>query len=164
MSHGTSVDNDTQDVLRHVPPGRSRAPFFRYIRFNLPRLTKAVLLLVVALIGVGAGYIVNGDHEIFAASDMVLWILVGFAAVFVVLGLVTKWRIWDFGLIPTFGALITWGAGLFTNAPFVWNGGGLYEAASWNLMMLCGLAYLVLYWALNYGILVAYPNDQGFED
>lgn len=164
MSHGTPVNNDIHDVLHHVPPGRKRAPFFRYIRFNLPRLTKAVLLLIIAIIGLAAGYVASGDHEIFPASDIVLWMIAAFAAIFVVVGLVTKWRIWDFGLISAFGAILVWGVGLFANAPFVWNGGELYEAASWNVMMMCGFAYLILYWALNYGILVAYPDDQGFED
>lgn len=164
MSQNTTVDNDTQDVMLHVPPGRERAPFFRYIRINLPRLTKAVLLLIIAALGGCAAYVASSNHEVFPASDIVLWIVIGFAAVFVVVGVLTKLKIWDFGVVPAFGALLLWGAGLFTHAPFVWNGAEVYEAAAWNTMMLSGVAYLLLYWALNYGILVAYPDDQGFED
>ncbi|MDR7329084.1 hypothetical protein [Corynebacterium guangdongense] len=159
-----TVDINTQDVKLHIPPGRKRAPFFRYVRFNLPRLTKAAILAIASLLGVCAGYVALGDHEIFPGGDQLLWGLVALAALFVLIGAVTKFRIWDFGLLPAFAALLIWGVGVFQNAPFVWNGAGLYEAAAWNTMMVCAIAYLVIHWALNYGVLVAYPDDQGFTD
>ena len=54
--------NATADVRHYIQEGKTRAPFLRYFRFNLPRLTKAVLLLVMA--GLGAclsGLAVNLD-------------------------------------------------------------------------------------------------------
>jgi hypothetical protein len=161
---GSPDINDTQDVMLHVPPGRKRAPFLRYIRFNLPRLTKAVILLVMAGIGGCVAYIATRDHQIFVGDNLALWLIVIAAAIFVVLGLLTKWRIWDFGMVPALGGLLVYLGGLVGNAPFVWNGADTYTAAVWNLMMLFGLIYVVLRWALGYGMLVAYPDDQGFED
>lgn len=161
---GSPDINDTQDVMLHVPPGRKRAPFFRYIRFNLPRLTKAALLLVVAGIGGCAAYIVAADHEIFVGDDVALWLVIITALIFVLVGLLTKLRIWDYGMVPALGALLLYVGGLVGNAPFVWNGADTYTAAAWNLMMILALAYVILRWALGYGVLVAYPDDQGFED
>lgn len=161
---GGSDINDVQDVMLHVPPGRKRAPFFRYIRFNLPKLTKAVLLLIIAGIGACAGYIVSIEHEIFVGDNLALWLIIVTAAIFVLLGVVSKLRIWDFGMVPALGALLLYVGGLVGNAPFVWNGADTYTAATWNLMMLLAFAYVILRWALGYGILVAYPDDQGFED
>lgn len=161
---GGSDINDVQDVMLHVPPGKKRAPFFRYIRFNLPKLTKAAILLVVAGIGGCAAYVLTAGHDIFAGDDLALWLVVITAAIFVVIGLVSKLRIWDYGMVPALGALLVYLGGLVGNAPYVWNGADLYTAAAWNAMMLFGLAYVVLRWALGYGILVAYPDYQGFED
>lgn len=31
-------------------------------------------------------------------------------------------------------------------------------------MMLASVAYWVLNWAINYGMIVAWPDDQGFTD
>ena len=158
------VDINTHDWNRHVPPGRKRAPFYRYIRINLPRLTKAVILAVMALLAFCAGVVALGDHLPFVGGDIALWLVVTLAGIFLVAGLVTRARIWDFGMVPALGALIAYLGGLFGTAPYVWNGASVHLAAAWNTMMLCGLAYLIIRWALAYGILVAYPDDQGFVD
>ena len=58
------------------------------------------------------------------------------------------------GFVPNVG--IVFGLG--------YSGGAIPLAATWNATMLASLAYLVLYWALNYGMIVASPDDQGFLD
>lgn len=158
------VDINTTDWKKHVKPGRKRAPFFRYIRINLPRLTRAAILAIMALLAFCAGAVALSDHLPFVGGDIALWVVVGLAVTFLVVGLVTKARVWDFGLVPALGAVIAYIGGLFGTAPYVWNGAGVYLAAAWNTMMFCGVAYVIIRWALNYGILVAYPDDQGFED
>lgn len=158
------VDVRTTDVINHVKPGRKRAPFLRYIRINLPKTTRALIVILIALLGVSAGYVASLGHPIFQGSNVVLWGLVALCAVGVIFAAFTKLRPWDFLALPAIAALIIWGVGFFQNAPFVWNGGDLYEAVAWNMLMYCGLAYLVIYWALNYGMLVAWPDDQGFDD
>lgn len=158
------VDNDLHDVNEHIPPGRKRAPFFRYIRINLPRLTKFVILVLIAWIGFTAAYIASLDFSLFVGSDVALYVVAALAAIFVVVGLVTKARIWDFGMLPALAAIVAYIGGLFGTAPFVWNGASLYTAAAWNTMFFAGVAYVIIRWALGYGVLVAYPDDQGFED
>ncbi|WP_257160671.1 hypothetical protein [Corynebacterium cystitidis] len=166
MSASTKrVDPDIHDVKKHVPPGRKRAPFFRYIRINLPRLTRAVLLFVIGLLGVCAFYVSVQDFDIFVGSDTVLYFVAGLSLAFVLYGMIFyKQRVWDFGLLPAFAALFTYAGGLFGTAPYVWNGAELYTAAAWNTLMFCGFGYLLLRWAIGYGVLVAYPDSQGFED
>lgn len=158
------VDNDVHDVNEHVPPGRKRAPFFRYIRINLPRLTKAVILLIIAWITFTSFVIARTDFEIFAGSDIALYLVSALAAIFCVVGLLTKARIWDFGMLPALAAIVAYIGGLFGTAPYVWNGAGIYTAAAWNTMFFAGIAYVIIRWALGYGVLVAYPDDQGFGD
>ena len=46
----------------------------------------------------------------------------------------------------------------------MWNGASILAAAIWNLTLFVPLVYLVLYWALQYGMIVAYPDDQNFMD
>ena len=43
--------NATQPVLEHIRPGKKRAPLLRYIRINLPRTTRLLLLAVITAIG-----------------------------------------------------------------------------------------------------------------
>ena len=54
--------------------------------------------------------------------------------------------------------------GIFGTAPYVWNGASLVQAAIWNTTLFASLGYLVLYWALQYGMIVASPDDQNFMD
>lgn len=160
----SSVDPNLHDISLHVKPGKERAPFFRYIRINLPKLTRAMIVAVMALQGGLAWYVARAEFSIFPEQEIVLYLLVALCAVVVVLGAVTPWRVWDFGLIPAVGSLLLFFGGLAGTPPWVWNGADVYLAAAWNTTALCGLAYLVVYWALDYGVLVAYPDDQGFED
>ncbi|HAT6417862.1 TPA: hypothetical protein JAL42_000177 [Corynebacterium striatum] len=92
------------------------------------------------------------------------YLLAAVSAIFVVLGLCSAWRLWDFGLIAGLGSIFTYLGGVAGQLPTVDNGASVYAAAGWNLFLFCGIAYLLLYWALNYGMIVAYPDDQGFED
>lgn len=158
------VDVRVADIRHHIPPGRTRAPFLRYFRFNLPRMTKAGLLVLMAALAGCATAVAVYAQPLFPASDLVLGVVAGAAALFVLLGLVSRWRIWDFGMVPALGALLTYAGGLMGHAPFVWNGADIYLAATWNVLMLLALAYVALWWALGYGMLVAYPDDQGFQD
>lgn len=163
----TTVDpskNATEDVLHHIKPGKIRAPFFRYFRFNLPRLTKLALLVVMAGIGITAFVVGLSSHLPFDHAQIPLFITAAAAAVFVLTGIVSKSRIWDIGLFIALAALVTYIGGLFGDAPYVWNGAPLELAAVWNLMMLLSLAYLVAYWALLYGVIVAHPDRQDFPD
>lgn len=159
-----AVDPRLHDITRHIKPGRQRAPFFRYIRFNLPRLTRALLFVVVALQGALAVAVSRTDFHIFDGQRAALWLLAGCSGIFAVLCACTRWRIWDFGLVPALGSVALFIGGIAGTAPWVPNGAHVYLAAGWNTMFFCGLAYLLLYWALDYGVLVAYPETQGFED
>ena len=47
----SSVDPNLHDISLHVKPGKERAPFFRYIRINLPKLTRAMIVAIMALQG-----------------------------------------------------------------------------------------------------------------
>ena len=160
----TNVDNDFYDIDEHVPPGKTRAPFFRYIRINLPRLTRAFIVAVMAVVAASAFYVAAATTGIFTGAQLCLCLVGTLASIFVLSGLVPRWRIWDFGLVPALGAVLVYVAGLFGTAPYVWNGASIGVAAAWNVMLFASLGYGLLYWALNYGVIAAYPDDQGFED
>ena len=81
-----------------------------------------------------------------------------------VMGAVTRWRVWDFGLIPAVGAVVNFVGAIAGTPPWVWNGADIHLAAAWNTTAFCGIAYVLLFWAMNYGVIAAYPDDQGFED
>lgn len=165
---GTSAtagpDNDVEMVIHHVKPGRTRAPFLRYFRFNLPRLTKAILLIVIAAIGALAAIVARGGYPPFPHGELALWLVTVTAVIFLAFG-VTRLRIWDFGLVPAGGAILIYFAGLFSDtAPYVWHGASEPLAAAYTLLLALSVGYLVLYWALNYGMIVAYPDNQNFHD
>ncbi|PID85040.1 MAG: hypothetical protein CSB13_10110 [Chloroflexi bacterium] len=162
--YAVGTPNATEDVYNHVKPGRKRANFFRYFRFNLPRLTKVILVLVVAAIGGCALGVAVSGHPPFPHGEIALWIVALLAAVYVVLAVFTRIAIWDYGSMIAAGACIVYLGGILGNAPFVWNGASLYLAATWNLMLFTSLAYFVLNWAVNFGILVVWPDTQGFTD
>lgn len=61
-------------------------------------------------------------------------------------------------------ALLIYLGGLLGNAPYVWNGASVVTAAMWNLTLLASLAYMVLFGALRYGMIVAAPDNQHFMD
>ena len=157
--------NEVEKVTEYVRPGKKRAPFLRYIKINLPRTTRFVLLLVVALIGVTAAATALGDHEPFVLADTALWVVCAAAVVFVAVGaLAARTRLWAWGVVISVVALLVYIGGIFGDAPYVWNGAPAIAAATWNVMMLLSLAYLALYWALRFGMIVAYPDDQNFMD
>ncbi len=156
--------NATERVSEHIRPGRKRAPFLRYIRINLPRATRLVLLLVIAVIGGASAAVALGDHEPFRFANPILWAVLGAAVLFVAVGLVTSARIWIWGVGIALASLLVYLGGLAGDAPYVWNGASIVQAATWNLTLLASIGYLVLYWALRYGIIVAAPDDQNFMD
>lgn len=156
--------NATERVSEHIKPGKKRAPLLRYIRINLPRSTRLLLLLVVAVIGAASAAVALGGHEPFPFAAPLLWGICGAAILFVAVGLVTRLRIWTWGTGIALAALLVYFGGLAGDAPYVWNGASITLAAIWNLTLLASLGYLVLYWALQYGILVASPDDQNFMD
>lgn len=156
--------NATERVSDHIKPGGTRAPLMRYVLINLPRTTRFLLLLVVAVIGAASAAVALGDHEPFPFADPILWGLLGAAVMFVAVGLVTSARIWTWGLGIALASASIYVGGLAGDAPYVWNGASVVVAAMWNLTLLASLAYLVLYRALRYGVIVAAPDDQNFMD
>lgn len=156
--------NATQPVLEHIKPGKKRAPFLRYIRFNLPRTTRLLLIAVIAMIGAASAAVALSNHEPFMFAIPILWGVCAAAVVFVVVGLLTSARIWTWGLIIALSSLLVYIGGLLGNAPYVWNGANVVSAAIWNLTFLASIAYIVLFWALRYGMIVAAPDNQNFMD
>lgn len=159
-------DPATEDFNKYVKPGRERAPLYRYFQFNLPRLTRAVLLLMLA--GIGALALAvrlnlpSGLHT--GWLTVMLPVTAVVALLVAVIGAVTVRDVWNPGGAAAMLGLVTWLVALAGRAPFTWEGAGLYVAAGWNLMMFLSLGYLVLLAMLRVRIIVAYPDDQGFED
>lgn len=156
--------NATERISEHLEPGRKRASLMRYIRIDLPRSTRLLLLLVVAVIGAASAAVALGDHEPFVLATPVLWAVFVAAVVFVAVGLLTAARIWTWGLGIPLVSLLVYLGGLAGDAPYVWNGASIAAAATWNVTLVASLGYLVLYWALRYGIIVAAPDNQNFMD
>ncbi len=156
--------NATERVSEHLRPGRKRAPLLRYVRLNLPRATRVLLLLVVAVIGVASAAVALAEREIFPFAPLMLWAVFGAAVGFVVVGLVTPARIWNWGVGIALASVLVYLGGLAGDAPYVWHGASVALAATWNLTLLASLGYLALYGALQYGIIVAAPDDQNFMD
>lgn len=156
--------NEVTKVTEYVRPGKKRAPFLRYIKINLPRTTRALLVLVIGGLGVAAAATALGDREPFPIADILLWLVAAAAVVFVAVGAFTRAKVWGFGTVIAVAALLIYLGGLLGDAPYAWNGASLVAAATWNLVLLLSAGYLVLYWALRYGMLVAYPDNQNFMD
>ena len=156
--------NATQPVLEHIKPGKSRAPFLRYVRINLPQTTRLLLLAVIAVIGAASAAVALSNHEPFLFATSALWGVFGAAVVFVTVGLLTSARIWQWGLMIALSSLLVYIGGLLGHAPYVWNGASVVSAAIWNLTLLASIAYLVLFGALRYGMIVAAPDNQNFLD
>lgn len=158
------TENATQPILEHIRPGKKRAPFLRYIRINLPRTTRLILVAVVGIIGAASAAIALSNHEPFIFATPVLWSVFAAAAVFVVVGLATCARIWKWGLMIALSSLLVYIAGLLGNAPYIWNGASVVLAAIWNLTLFASAGYIVLFLALRYGMIVAAPDNQNFMD
>lgn len=156
--------NATQPVLEHILPGKKRAPLLRYIRINLPQTTRLLLIAVIAVIGSASAAVALSNHEPFLFATPVLWSVFGAAMVFVVMGLMSSARIWKWGLIIALSSLLIYIGGLLGNAPYVWNGASVISAAIWNLTLFASIAYIVLFGALRYGVIVAAPDNQNFMD
>lgn len=156
--------NATQPVLEHIKPGKKRAPFLRYIRINLPQTTRLLLVAVIAVIGAASAAVALSNHEPFLFATPALWSIFGTAVMFVVAGLLTSARIWTWGLIIALSSLLVYIGGFLGNAPYVWNGASVVSAAIWNLTFFASLGYIVLFWALRYGMIVAAPDNQNFMD
>lgn len=156
--------NATQRVLKHVKPGSNRAPLLRYARINLPRTIRLLLIAMVAVIGAASAASALSNHEPFPFATPILWAVVGASAVFVIMGLLTSARLWNWGLTIALASLLVYLGGLLGNAPYVWNGASVASAAIWNLMLVGAIGYLVLFGALRYGMIVAAPDNQHFMD
>lgn len=156
--------NATQRVLKHVKPGKSRAPLLRYARINLPRTIRLLLIAMVAVIGAASAASALLSHEPFPFATPILWAVVGAAAVFVAVGLLTSARLWNWGLAIALASLLVYFGGLLGNAPYVWNGASVVSAAMWNLTLFASTGYIALFAALRYGMIVAAPDNQHFMD
>ncbi|WP_244887594.1 hypothetical protein [Corynebacterium spheniscorum] len=86
------------------------------------------------------------------------------AILYLVVAAVTKLRIWDAGSLIAICAVLIYIGGLFGDAPYVWNGASIQQAAIWNIMMMASVAYVVLNALVLYGMFVVYPDDQNFTD
>ncbi|MGO2089126.1 MAG: hypothetical protein ACTH2P_05900 [Oceanisphaera sp.] len=158
------TQNATQPVLNHIKAGKKRAPLLRYIRINLPRTTRLLLIGVIAVIGSASAAVALLKHEPFLFATPVLWGVFGAAVIFVAVGLITSARIWTWGLLIALCSLLVYIGGLLGNAPYVWHGASVVNAAIWNITLLASVAYLVLFGALRYGMIVAAPDNQHFLD
>ena len=156
--------NATQPVLEHIKPGKKRAPFLRYIRINLPQTTRLLLVAVIAVIGAASAAVALSNHEPFLFATPVLWSVFAAAVVFIAVGLLTSARIWTWGFIIALSSLLVYMGGLLGNAPYIWNGASVVSAAIWNLTLFASIGYIVLFWALRYGMIVAAPDKQNFMD
>ncbi|HLV49212.1 MAG TPA: hypothetical protein VKY35_09155 [Aliidiomarina sp.] len=156
--------NATQPVLNHIKPGQKRAPFLRYIRINLPHTTRLLMVAIIAMIGGASATIALSNHEPFLFATPLLWVVCGAALVFVAVGILTSVRIWTWGLFIALSSLLVYMGGLLGNAPYVWNGASVVTAAIWNVTLFASIAYMVLFWALQYGMIVAAPDNQNFLD
>lgn len=156
--------NATHPVLDHIKPGKKRAPLLRYIRINLPRTTRMLLVAVIAVIGTASAAVALSNHQPFVFATTLLWSVSGAASVFVAVGLLTSTRIWTWGLSIALASLLIYMGGLLGNAPYVWNGARVVTAAIWNLTLFASVAYMVLFAALQYGMIVAAPDNQNFMD
>lgn len=156
--------NATERITEHIRPGKKRAPLLRYVRINLPRTTRLLLLIMIAVIGAASAAVALSDHEPFPFATPFLWGILGAAVLFVAAGLLTSARIWTWGMGIALAALLIYIGGLAGDAPYVWNGASVIAAATWNLTLLASIGYLVLYGALRYGIIVAAPDSQNFMD
>lgn len=163
-SNAGEVDVNTTDVNHYIREGRQRAPFFRYFRFNLPRLTRLLLVIVLAVEGGCAWFVAATAGTMFPYAPLVLGLLVGLTGVFVVITLCTRWHVWDLGMVPAVVGIFCYFGALRGEPPYVWNGGSLAQAAAWNCVLFAGLVYVLLYWANSYGIVVAAPDNQNFTD
>lgn len=158
------TQNATQPVLNHIKPGQKRAPLLRYIRINLPRTTRLLLVIVIAIIGGASAVVALSNHEPFLFANPLLWGVSGAALVFVAVGILTSARIWTWGLFIALSSLLVYMGGLLGNAPYVWNGASVVTAAIWNVTLFASIAYMVLFAALQYGMIVAAPDNQHFMD
>lgn len=156
--------NATQPVLEHIKPGKKRAPFLRYIRINLPRTTRLLLIAIIAVIGAASAAVALSNHQPFLFATPALWSVCAATVVFVAVGLLTSARIWTWGLIIALSSLLIYIGGLLGNAPYIWNGASVVSAAIWNLTLFAPIGYIVLFWALRYGMIVAAPDKQNFMD
>ncbi len=156
--------NATERVSEHIAPGKKRAALPRYVLINLPRTTRLLLLLVVAVIGAASAAVALSGQEPFAFADVLLWGVLAASVVFVAVGLITSARLWTWGAGIAAASILVYLGGLAGDAPYVWNGASIAAAATWNLTLLASLGYLALYAALRYGAIVAAPDDQNFMD
>ncbi|MDO5700035.1 MAG: hypothetical protein Q4P36_00990 [Bowdeniella nasicola] len=161
--NAVGTPNATEAVRHHIRPGRKRAHLLRYFRFDLPRLTKAILVALVSGIGIAAG-VIAFTRPPFPYAALALGVVVVLSLSYVLLALFTRWRIWDFGSAISAVALLCYLGGTLGTPPLVPNGATIGLAATWNLLLFLPLAYLVANWAVNFGILVVWPDRQGFTD
>lgn len=92
--------------------GQKRAPLLRYIRINLPKTTRLLLIAVIAVIGAASAAVALSNHEPFLFATPALWGIYAAAVVFVAVGLLSAARIWTWGLIIALSSLLVYMGGL----------------------------------------------------
>ena len=116
------------------------------------------------MIGAASAAVALSNHQQFLFATPALWSVCAAAVVFSAVGLLTSARIWTWGLIIALSSLLIYMGGLLGNAPYIWNGASVVCAAIWNLTLFASIGYIVLFWALRYGMIVAAPDKQNFMD
>ncbi len=144
-----------------VPPQRGN--FFDYLQFNLPRLTKAMLVGLVALMGaVLIGNVAASAEPFLGGHAIMLLLLAGCVAV-AGAALATRTRPWTLGFLVSLGIIAVFIAGAVLDAPAIDTGSSTGQVALWNLNVILPICYLVLYWALRRGIVIAHPDKRNWH-
>ncbi len=141
-----------------------RAGFFSYLNFNLPRLTKAAFVGVIAFLGLTQWANLAYVIEPFRAAHLVMAVALAGCALFVGLALFTRTRPWTFGLVICVVSVLVYIVGQFADAPAIASGSSTEQVALWNLTVLVPAAYVILYWAMRRGIIVAHPDARNWHD
>lgn len=144
--------------------GDRRPSFFDYLHFNLPRLTKVVLIGVIAGLGMSLGFGAALHANPFPLSSVAIFTIVAGCCVFVVLALFTTIRPWGFGLALSMGSALVYILGSFLTGPSIASGDSTGQVALWNLTILVPAVYVGLFWALRRGILIAHPDQRQWHD
>lgn len=140
-----------------------RGNFFDYLQFNLPRLTKAALVALVALMGAVLVGNVAASAPPFTGGHAVLVCLAAGCVTVAGLALATRIRPWTPGFLLGVVIVAVYIAGALSDAPAISTGASTEQVALWNLNLILPICYFALYWALRRGILVAHPDQRNWH-
>ena len=143
------------------PPRRGK--FFDYLQFNLPRLTKAMFVGLIALMGAVLIGNVAASAAPFPGGHAIMALLLAGCVVVAGAALATRIRPWTLGFLVSVGIMALFLAGTVLDAPAISAGSSTGQVALWNLNVILPIVYLVLYWALRRGIIIAHPDKRNWH-